>query len=110
MDKFFVPVHDDDSMERPGMLRVDHVVRLFRPVDSVDTWSVESRFYDTGAVRLGLVWLGDDTDEPVTVRLSSDMARYLASCLFRAADQLDEDAKHEREGSKPFGSSYDVDF
>lgn len=108
MDRFFVPVHDDYE-ERPGVLRVDHVVRLFQPVDSADTCSVERRFYANGAIRLGLVWLDDDTGDPVTVRLSPDMARYLASVLLHAAVQLDGDAIHAR-GSKPFGSSYDVDF
>lgn len=107
VDMFFVPVHDDYE-ERSGVLRVDHVVRLFQPGDSADTCS--RRFYVDGAIRLGLVWLDDDTGDPVTVRLSSDMARYLASVLLHAAVQLDGDAIHAREGSQPFGSSYDVDF
>lgn len=108
VDRFFVPVHDDYE-ERSGVLRVDHVVRLFQPDDSADTCSVGRRFYADGAIRLGLVWLDDDTGQQVTVRLSPDMARYLASVLLHAAVQLEGDAIHVR-GSQPFGSSYDVDF
>lgn len=104
LDTYFVPVHAVDS-DDAGVLRVEHVTRHFRPVDD-DVRSVESRFYPDGSVLLRCELLGDDSPDALTVRLSPEMARYLAGVLRLAASDVDSESAGFPKRAAFGGSSY----
>lgn len=105
IDTYFVPVHAVDS-DQAGVLRVEHVTRYFRPViDDDDMRSVESRFYPDGSVLLSCELLGDDSPDALTVRLSPEIARYLAGALQLAASAVDSESAGFPKRRVAFGGS-----